>query len=385
MRRPPEGASTSGPAGPVFSYLGQVVPGQFGTILPPDLDWLEASPAEEVLLADLPIVDSHHHLWDHPGYRYLLAEFAADVNSGHHVVGTVYVECGSMYRAGGPVEMRPVGETEFVVGQSAQSRSGVYGSADVASAVVGAADLSLGRAVRPVLEAHMAAGNGRFKGSRLSASWDPSDRVGDAKAGPGLLVRPEVREGMAVLEEMSLVLDCWLFFTQLGELAEAADSCPGLTIVLNHCGHPLAYGPYADNRSEHRAAWLAGIRQLAQRPNIVCKLGGLTTRNDAFDFVHAPMAPTSEQLASAWAPWVEPCVEAFGPGRAMFESNFPVDKMGVGYSTLWNAFERLAMGASDDERNALFSGTAEHVYSLHPLGAPALDTTPPGAAREDSR
>jgi len=64
VRRPPEGASTSGPAGPVFSYLGQVVPGQFGTILPPDLDWLEASPAEEVLLADLPIVDSHHHLWD---------------------------------------------------------------------------------------------------------------------------------------------------------------------------------------------------------------------------------------------------------------------------------------------------------------------------------
>src|SRR5437588_11612417 len=86
---------------------------QHSSNLPIRLDWL-AQWREEILEPKLPIVDPHHHLWDRPGWRYLLDELLVDVNSGHNVVATVFVQCRSMYRRAGPEELRPVGETEFV-------------------------------------------------------------------------------------------------------------------------------------------------------------------------------------------------------------------------------------------------------------------------------
>ena len=131
-------------------------PTQFGRIHAPDAEWLARNPPEPVLEPDLPIIDTHHHLWDRNGHRYFLHDFLADVATGHTVVATVFLECHSMYRAGGPEEMRPVGETEFVTGQAAMSASGMYGSTRVAAGIVGFADLTLGDRVEPVLEAHLA-------------------------------------------------------------------------------------------------------------------------------------------------------------------------------------------------------------------------------------
>jgi hypothetical protein len=112
--------------------------------------WL-AQVKEDILEPDLPICDPHHHLWDHPGRRYLIDELLADTGSGHNVRSTVFVECMSMYRADGPAAMRPVGETEFVNGVAAMSRSGRYGPTRVAAGIVSFADLTLGEDVGPVL------------------------------------------------------------------------------------------------------------------------------------------------------------------------------------------------------------------------------------------
>src|ERR1700732_2439980 len=79
----------------------------------PNSDWLGKLP-EGILEPDLPLVAPPHHLWDHPGSRYLLDELSADVNSGHNIVATVFIQCGSGYRTTGPEEMRAIGESEFV-------------------------------------------------------------------------------------------------------------------------------------------------------------------------------------------------------------------------------------------------------------------------------
>src|SRR6185503_12205743 len=138
--------------------------------LPVRDEWL-AKWHEEILEPDLPIVDPHHHLWDRHGWRYLLDELLADLNSGHNIVATVFVQCRSMHRAAGLERLRPVGETEFVNGVAAMSASGTYGPTKVCAGIVGHADLTLGAAVREVLEAHVAAGGGRFRGIRHIAAW----------------------------------------------------------------------------------------------------------------------------------------------------------------------------------------------------------------------
>jgi predicted TIM-barrel fold metal-dependent hydrolase len=106
------------------------------------------------------------------------------------------------------------------------------------------------------------------------------------------------------------------------------------------------------------------MMELAELPNVRVKLGGLTMFVNGFDFHKKPKPPGSEELAKTWAPYIEPCIEAFGADRCMFESNFPVDKGSCSYRSLWNAFKRIAAGCSADEKAALFSGTARKVYRL---------------------
>ena len=145
--------------------------------------WL-ARVSEAALEPELPIVDPHHHLWDHPGSRYMLDEIIRDTASGHRVLATVFVECLSMYRADGPEPMRPVGETEFVNGIAAQSASGQCGETRVAAGIVGFADLTLGAAVEPVLQAHIAAAPARFRGIRHAGGFDASPEVRNSHTNP---------------------------------------------------------------------------------------------------------------------------------------------------------------------------------------------------------
>jgi len=341
-------------------------PTRYGRIRAPDEAWLAKAPPEPILEPELPIIDTHHHLWERGGHRYLLHELLADLNTGHNVVATVFLECHAMYRAGGPAEMRPVGETEFVAGIAAMSESGQYGPTRVAAGIVGFADLTLGDRVSPVLEALIRAGGGRFRGVRHSAAWDASEVIGNSAVanGPHLMKQADFRAGLARLTALGLSLDAWVFHPQLGDAIDLARACPSANIIVGHVGGPLGYGPYTGKRDEVFATWKAGVTELARCPNVVMKLGGMMMRLAAYDYGTRPAPPSSAELADYWRPYIEFCIERFGPTRCMFESNFPVEKMGIGYAALWNAFKRLAGRASAEEKLALFSTTARRAYRL---------------------
>jgi predicted TIM-barrel fold metal-dependent hydrolase len=341
-------------------------PTQFGRILAPDEAWLAKRPPEPILEPELPIVDTHHHLWERGGHRYFLHEFLADAQTGHNLVASVFEECEAMYRATGPEEMRPVGQTEFVAGIAAMSDSGRYGPARVAKGIVGFADLTLGDRVEPVLEANIRASGGRFRGVRHSAAWDASDVIGNSRTagGPHLFQQAGFRAGFARLTALGLSLDAWVFHPQLADVVDLARAFPSAHVVSVHCGGPLGYGPYEGKRDEVFKTWKASVTELARCPNVTMKLGGMMMRLAAYDYRTAPAPPTSEELAALWRPYIETCIELFGADRCMFESNFPVDKMGIGWAALWNAFKRITSGASPAEKLALFSGTARRVYRL---------------------
>ena len=351
------------------------MPTPYGRIFPPNQAWLAKLPEEEVLEPDLPIIDTHHHLWDRlsadlpqgasdGSNSYFLPELLEDLNSGHNTIATVFLQCHAMYRAHGPEEMKPVGETEFVAGIAAMSDSGAYGQTRVAAGIVGFADLTLGDRVQPVLEAHMRAGGGRFRGVRHSAAFEPDPIIGSSTDKPGLYLRPDFRQGLARLSAMGLSLDAWVFHAQLPDVADLARAFPATNIILGHCGGPLGYGPYAGKRDEVFATWKRGMSEVAQCPNVSVKLGGMMMRLAAYDYLNLPAPPASLEIARLWGPYIETCIALFGPNRCLFESNFPVDKMGASWRTIWNAFKRITAGASADEKTAMFSGTAARVYRL---------------------
>ncbi|MET4701197.1 L-fuconolactonase [Constrictibacter sp. MBR-5] len=328
-------------------------------------DWL-ARRSEPALEPDLPIVDPHHHLWDRPHWRYMLDDLLADTRQGHDIVATVFVQCRAFHRAGGPEAMRPVGETEFVAGVAAMSESGIYGPTRVCAGIVGHADLRLGEGVRPVLEAHVAAGGGRFRGIRHITAWDADASLMNPGYSPPryLLADPAFRAGFAELGKLGLTFDAWLYHPQIDDLTDLAAAFPDTGIVLDHVGGPIGIGAYAGRRDAVFADWSAAIRRLAQRPNVHVKLGGIGMRINGFDFHEHDDPPSSERLADAWRPYIETCIEAFGADRCMFESNFPVDKGSYGYGVFWNACKLLAKGASAAEKTALFNGTAARFYRL---------------------
>ena len=253
-------------------------------------DWLALTP-EPALEPDLPICDPHHHFWDYrteriPYQRYLLHELADDVNSGHNVRSTVFVEARSMYRPGGPEEMRPVGEVEFVQGLAAAGDTGLYGPCKAAAAIVGHANLNLGEGVRPVLEALQAASPNRFRGIRHSVTFDPNPAVENTAAikMEGQLASDSYRAGARVLAGMGLTLEGWMFFPQMPELADFARAVPDLTIILNHIGGLLRDGPYANRDDEVLQTWRNGIAAVAECPNVVMKLGGIGMPRTGFDW-----------------------------------------------------------------------------------------------------
>ena len=336
-----------------------------GLYADPRADWL-AQRVEEVLDPARPIVDPHHHLWDRGGQRYLIEEISADLASGHNVIATVYVEARSMYRAQGPEAFRPVGEVEFANGAAAMSASGGYGPAAVCAGIVGHVNLLLGDGARPVLEAEIAAGQGRFRGIRHSSAFDAdADVAGMYATRPkGLLLDKTFRKGFACLAPLGLSFDAWLFHPQIGELTDLARAFPDTRIVLDHCGGPAGIGSYANRRKEIFASWRASIRDIAKCPNVVVKLGGLAMRLLGYDFHERPKPPSSEELAAAWRPYIETCIEAFGPARCMFESNFPPDKGQCSYQVIFNAFKRISASCSEAEKTALFSKTASDFYRL---------------------
>lgn len=343
---------------------------------------------EEIVEPDLPIIDPHHHLWDlrplvgafpeplHPfietvaqSAHYTFDQLQADAQSGHKVIGTVFMECGAFYDPSRGNDMKVVGEVEFVNGIAAQGASGLYGSYRPCAGIVGHADLRLGDRVEPVLEALIAAGNGRFRGIRHTAAWDADPNVlGPPFTAPeGLYRDSEFRKGFAELGKLNLTFDAWLLEPQLDDVIDLAQAFPDQPIVLDHCGTPLGIGAYKGKLGENFERWRGSIHKLAQCENVVVKLGGLAMPFCAMPAEGPTDSMSSQDLADLWRPYVETCIEAFGPTRAMFESNYPVDKWAGSYATLWNALKRLASGASDEEKFALCAGTAARVYAIEHL------------------
>jgi predicted TIM-barrel fold metal-dependent hydrolase len=325
--------------------------------------------SEEVALEpERPIIDPHLHFWDirtasgapQEPQRFLFSECLEMVaSSGHNVTHTVFVECHQMYRQDAPPELRCVGETEFVTGIAAMSASGNYGPARYAHRIVGSTDLMLGARVRPVLEAHLAVAGERFRGIRMELAYSEAGLFGFPcdPALRGLMLTPELREGAGVLAELDLGLDVWCVHSQLPELIALADALPDLAIVLDHVGTPRSWD------GDVRAAWGAAIAELARRPNVRVKLGGMGM--DLSGGIPAGTgAGRSEVLAEQWRPYIETCIAAFGPARAMFESNFPPDKAAGTYGATWNAFKIIARDYAEDEKDRLFRGTAAETYRI---------------------
>ena len=329
------------------------------------LQWL-SQVEEEVLEPGLPICDPHHHLWDYPESRYLLHEILQDLNSGHNIRSTVFVECNSMFRADGPKEMKPIGETEFVQGIAAMSASGQFGDTRVAAGIVGFADLSLGSRVKAVLEAHLAASPNRFRGIRHACGWHTDERVHGSHSGApqGLLLDSTFQQGFAQLHKYGLCFDSWLYHTQISELTQLANKFPDTQIILDHVGGPLGIGPYRGKRNEVFTTWKKEISEIAKCPNVMVKLGGLAMPVNGFDWHKQEKPPTSVELATAQKPYYLHCLEEFGTERCMFESNFPVDRVSCSYTVLWNAFKRLTANFSASEKNALYHDNAVRVYRL---------------------
>lgn len=328
--------------------------------------WLDLV-REEALEPDLPICDTHHHLWDHRTgrvhKRYLMDEIQKDLRTGHNIVSTVFIECHAMYRADGPEELKPVGEVEFVNGIAAMAASGLYGKTRVAAAIMGYAELRNGAGVKALLEAQIAAAPDRFRGIRRTGAWDADPRISRAPT-PGLYLDTAFREGFAQLAPLGLVFEAVCRHPQLSDVVDLAQAFPDTTIVLNHLGGVAGIGVYEGKRDEIFAEWKKSIASLAACPNIIMKLGGINMDYSGFGWHENPKPPTSAKLCDATKRYYETAIEHFGPDRCMFESNFPVDKISCSYPVLWNAFKRMTQDYSAAERAKLFHDTAARIYRL---------------------
>jgi predicted TIM-barrel fold metal-dependent hydrolase len=330
--------------------------------LPVREDWL-AQGKEAAIEPDLPIVDAHHHFYERPGWNYKADEYLADTASGHNIVASVYMQALTRYRHDGDEALRPVGETEYVRQVADQYSAS---KTKVARGIVSYANLLLGKDVYRVLEAHREAGGGRVKGIRHLVTWDADKSLANPLSAvpQGLLLDKRYREGFAELGKHGMSYDAWLFFPQLPELFDLAKAYPEIPVIIDHSGGVVRIGAYAGRRDEVFTTWRKHIHELSRLPNVSIKLGGLGMRINGFDFEKLPVSPSSKVLADTWRPWIDTCIEAFGPNRAMFEGNFPVDKGSYAYSNCWNAFKTLTKTMSADERHALFFDTANKVYRL---------------------
>jgi predicted TIM-barrel fold metal-dependent hydrolase len=214
-----------------------------------------------------------------------------------------------------------------------------------------------------VLTAHIQAGGGRYRGVRSGALYDEDvSLLGGGR--PHVLLDPQFRAGFSRLAPLGLVFDALVLEPQLADVTDLARAFPETQIVLEHVGAPVGTGSYAGRREERFPIWGENIRNLSNHPNVAVKLGGLGIPFGGFDSLLADPPFSSAQLAEEWRPYIETCIEAFGADRCMFESNFPPDAAAAAYPVLWNAFKRITAGASDDEKRALYSGTATRIYRI---------------------
>ncbi len=332
-------------------------------------DWLEQK-IEEAIEPELQICDPHHHFWINRDAAtqpfYLLDEFLEDISGGHNIVSTVFIECGAQFRKDGPGAFACVGETEFVNDIAERSESVAHGPAKIAAGIIGTVDLRIGDEAADVLDAQIEAGKGRFKGIRLGALWHEMPNVRNHRINPPehMLLHDDFRSGFKFLAPRNLSFDVWCCHPQIPDATDLARAFPDTTIVLNHFGGPLGIGPYEGKMDEAFEDWKTMINELAGCPNVAVKLGGINMDINGYGWETSPIPPSSDEHSQATRRYFEHAIETFGVDRCMFESNFPVDKFSISYTTLWNSAKKVSKGYSATERAALFHDTATRIYRL---------------------
>ncbi len=328
------------------------------------------TPAEEAPIdANLPIIDAHHHLWHVNGHRYLAEEMLSEFRNGHNVQATVYLECHSGWHKDGPENLKPVGETLFAVQQAqaaAEAQKSHRSVCNLNAGIVSFANLGLGDAVGDVIDAHIEAGEGRFRGIRHATSWDPSPKVRNSHSDPpqNLMIQTAFRQGLRQVAARGLSFDSYQYSHQISELVELAQAVPEAVIVCNHLGGLIGIGPHADRQNEIISAWKSDIVKLAKCPNVYMKIGGLVMRIRGLNWHLRERPMSSQDYLEINGELIRQVIDLFGPTRCMFESNFPMDKVSISYTNLWNSFKLIANEYSEAEKNALCSGTAANVYRL---------------------
>lgn len=322
---------------------------------------------EMIVEPELPIIDAHFHLFDLAEHRYMPDDYMKDLRAGHNIIASVYVETQAFLRRSGPEVLRPLGEIEFANGVGAMASAGHYDNVRINAGIVGYADMRAGDAVAALLDRALQTAPERLKGFRQVLLDYPEAapyRFMLAPPPKGLLQSPRFDDAFRHLAPRGLSFDATVFHTQIPELVSLADRFPDTSIVLDHLGMPMNLDATPDQRQEIFSAWSKGLSQLACRPNVTCKIGGLGMPFAGFGFEKNPEVVPSDRLAQAWKPWVEKAIGTFGPQRCMMESNYPPDGYSCGYVPLWNALKKIVRHYSQDEKNALFHGTAARVYHL---------------------
>ena len=287
----------------------------------------------------LEFVDTHVHFWDlghldlyyswlqpdslHPqlgerldgikGKNFLAEDFVAETR-GANVIKAVHVQAALGIED-------PVRESEWL--QAAADRTG-FPHAIVAYANLKEPD------VEAVLTRHREYPN--VKGIR-----DFSD--GD------YLVDPDFHRGFALLDKYDLVASLDVKWDGMAKLRDLASKFPNIKVVLDHCGFPL------ERTDEYFESWRKGITTLAEAKNVVCKISGLGMCD--WDWT-----------VDSIRPWILHCIDAFGPERCVFATNWPVDRLFSSYEVLIDAYEEILLAFSQDEQVAMFSGNAETLYRI---------------------
>jgi predicted TIM-barrel fold metal-dependent hydrolase len=135
-------------------------------------------------------------------------------------------------------------------------------------------------------------------------------------------------------------------------------------MILDHFGTPLGVGPYEGQREEIFEQWKKDIAEIARCENVVAKIGGLAMPDNGFGWHNRDTPATSDEFVSAQKRYYLHTIECFGPDRCMMESNFPVDKYSISYPVLYNGLKKIVADFSEDEKDAMFYGTAARVYSI---------------------
>ncbi|MGR3605903.1 amidohydrolase family protein [Sulfitobacter sp.] len=331
-------------------------------------DWLGLV-VEDIIDPDREIVDPHHHLWRHGTAEnpavYEMEALRRDTEAGHNVVQTMFIECRSYWDQDAPDHLKSIGETRTV----AEMASSVPLDRAQIAGIIGQTELVLDPTLlNEALDAHQEAGKGLFKGIRNSGARDPEPQhlAIPGRGVPNQYGNPDFVRGAAILGERGLTLDSWHYHHQHQEFLDLARAVPHTTLILDHFGTPLGVGRFEGKRDDIFAAWKDHMSELAECPNVMAKLGGLCMPDNGFGYRHRDLPPSSDEIVETQGKWYAHMLDAFGPNRCMFESNFPVDRTAVSYQVIWNAFKKMAADLDETAKEALFSGTARRVYSLPP-------------------